>query len=139
MWLKNIKFLTILCNIITFYGGLLLPVLTPSPTVTDFVQHKSKQLAFFVRGFLGLKIPYSEVDLFFWDTMEEWSQIKKGKQLPYENTEHVFWHVLHQVHYWPQKTLLEDPYLRGELETCLDCLESQGAYPLPLDCIGIRP
>jgi hypothetical protein len=108
-------------------------------TVSYFVQRKSKQLAYFVRGFLQHKIPYSELDLFFWDTMEEWTQIKKGKHLPYEKTEQVFWHVLHQVHYWPVRTLIEDTYLRGELETCLDCLESEGNYPLPLDCIGIRP
>jgi hypothetical protein len=108
-------------------------------TVKKFVPHKSKQLAYFVRGFLQHKIPYSELDLFFWDTMEEWAQIKKGKHLPYEKTEQVFWHVLHQVHYWPQSKLIEDPYLRGELETCLNCLESEGNYPLPLDCIGIRP
>jgi hypothetical protein len=108
-------------------------------TVSIFVQHKSQQLIYFVRGFLQNKISYPELDLFFWDTMEEWSQIKKGKNLPYEKTEQVFWHVLHQVHYWPQSTLIEDLYLRGELETCLDCLESEGKYPLPLDCIGIRP
>ncbi len=108
-------------------------------TVSNFVHRKSKQLAYFVRGFLQNKIPYSELDLFFWDTMEEWTQIKKGKHLPYENTEHVFWHLLHQVHYWPKRALTEDLYLRGELETCLDCLESEGNYPMPLDCIGIRP
>jgi len=108
-------------------------------TVSNFVKHKSQQLTYFVRNFLQKKIPYSELDLFFWDTMEEWAQIEKVENLPYEKTEQVFWHVLHQVHYWPQNTLLEDPYLRGELETCLDCLESKGNYPLPLDCIGIRP
>ena len=108
-------------------------------TVRSFVKNKSKQLAYYVRFFLQHKIPYSELDLFFWDTMEEWVQVKKGKHLPYEKTEQVFWHVLHQIHYWPQRKLIEDPYLRGELETCLDCLESEGVYPLPLDCIGIRP
>lgn len=107
--------------------------------VSQFIQSKSKQLTFFVRGFLQLKIPYTELDLFFWDTMEEWAQIKKGKQLPYDKREQVFWHLLHQIHYWPKSTLREDPYLRGELESCLDCLESDGDYPLPLDCIGIRP
>lgn len=108
-------------------------------TVSHFVQNKSKQLAYYVRHFLQLKMPYSELDLFFWDTMEEWAHVEKGKHLPYEKTEQVFWHVLHQIHYWPALTLIEDPYLRGELETCLDCLESGGNYPLPLDCIGIRP
>jgi hypothetical protein len=111
----------------------------PVPNISYFVKQKSQQLAFFVRGFLREKIPYSELNLFFWDTMEEWAQIKKGKHVPYEGTEQVFWHVLHQVHYWPQNTLQNDLYLRGEIETCLDCLESDGAYPLPIDCIGIRP
>ena len=108
-------------------------------TVSNFVNHKSRQLVYFTRGFLQKRIPYSELNLFFWDTMEEWYQVKKGKHLPYEKTEQVFWHVLHQVHYWPQTTLIEDPYLRGELETCLVCLESEENYSLPLDCIGIRP
>jgi hypothetical protein len=108
-------------------------------TVSIFVHHKSKQLIYFVRGFLQSKIPYSELDYFFWDTMEEWAQVKRGKQLPYEKTEQIFWHVLHQVHYWPKDTLRNDPYLRGELETCLNCLECEGSYPLPVDCIGIRP
>nr|WP_268820329.1 hypothetical protein [Paraglaciecola sp. G1-23] len=96
-------------------------------------------MAFYVRGFLQKQIPYSEVDLFFWDTMEEWAQIKSGKLQPYERTEQVFWHVLHQVHYWPQNTLQEDPVLREELEICLNFLEGEERYPLPLDCIGIRP
>lgn len=53
-------------------------------TVRSFVKNKSKQLAYYVRFFLQHKIPYSELDLFFWDTMEEWVQVKKGKHLPYE-------------------------------------------------------
>ncbi|WP_199271687.1 hypothetical protein [Paraglaciecola sp. L3A3] len=108
-------------------------------TVDRFIQRKSKQLAFYVRGFLQNQITYSELDLFFWDTMEEWTQIKSGKQTPYERIEQVFWHVLHQVHYWPQKTLLEDEYLREELEMCLTFLEGKSEYLLPIDCIGIRP
>ncbi|MGJ8679383.1 hypothetical protein [Paraglaciecola sp.] len=109
------------------------------PTVTHFVKRKSQQLAFYVRGFLQKKIAYSELDLFFWDTMEEWAQVKSGKQQPYERTEQVFWHVLHQVHYWPKNTLQEDLVLREELEICLNFLEGEEQYPLPLDCIGIRP
>ena len=108
-------------------------------TVERFINSKSSQLAFFVRAFLDGRIPYSEVELYFWDTMEEWLQIKNGKQHPCAHKEIVFWHLLHQVHYWPEKTLQQDVYLRGELKTCLDYLESEEQYPLPLDCIGIRP
>lgn len=90
-------------------------------------------------GFLENSIPYTELDLFFWDTMEEWSLIKSGKQQPYERIEQVFWHVLHQIHYWPPKTLKQDSILRQELEMCIDFLEGDQAFPLPLDCIGIRP
>ncbi|MBL4631661.1 MAG: hypothetical protein JKY14_11060 [Paraglaciecola sp.] len=65
--------------------------------------------------------------------MEEWVQVKKGRQLPTEKTEQMFWHVLHQVHYWPQRTLMEDPYLRGKIQVCLDYLENEckGNYTLP--------
>lgn len=108
-------------------------------TVQKFINAKASQLAFFIRAFMNRRIPYSEVDLYFWDTMEDWSQVKTGKHLPCGQREIVFWHLLHQIHYWPEQTLLNDLYLRGELDACLDYLESESPYPLPLDCIGIRP
>jgi len=105
--------------------------------VQNFIDKKSKQLAYFVRGFWAGKIPYSEVDLFFWDTMEEWEPIKSDESDPYSQKEIVFWHLLHQLHFWSEKKLHQDTYLRTELDTCLDYLEGEGRYPL--DCIGIRP
>ena len=108
-------------------------------TVQKFINTKSSQLAFFIRAFLNRRISYSEVALYFWDTMEEWSQLRTGNHLPCGHREIVFWHLLHQVHYWPEQTLLNDLYLRGQLNACLDYLESERPYPLPLDCIGIRP
>ena len=108
-------------------------------TVQKFIKVKAFQLTFFIRAFLNRRIPYSEVNLYFWDTMEEWSQVNIGKHLPCGHREIVFWHLLYQVHYWPEQTLLNDFYLRGELNACLDYLESESSYPLPLDCIGIRP
>ena len=109
------------------------------PTVEKFVDRKAKQLAFYVKAYLDHQINYAEVDLFFWDTMEEWAQIEQGKQLPYSKNEKVFWHLMHQIHFWPQQSLLHDSYLRGELETCVDFLQGAGQYPFPIDCIGIRP
>ena len=108
-------------------------------TIQKFISCKSTQLAFFIRAFLSERIHYSELDLYFWDTMEEWSQIKNDQQIPCGQREIVFWHLLHQVHYWPAQTLLTDKYLREELNTCLDYLECDEKYPMPLDCIGIRP
>lgn len=105
--------------------------------VLNFIQRKSSQLPFYIRGFWDKKIPHSELDLFFWDTLEEWAQITDREGEPYSQRERVFWHLLHQVHYWPEQKLMSDPYLRSELVTCLDYLEGEGEYPL--DCVGIRP
>ncbi|WJG08964.1 hypothetical protein [Aliiglaciecola sp. LCG003] len=105
--------------------------------IQNFINLKSKQLAYFVRAYWSNRIPYLEVDLYFWDTLEEWTTIKKTDHEPYSQKERVFWHLLHQLHFWPEHKLLKDPYLRDELETCLEYLEGAGQYPL--DCVGIRP
>jgi hypothetical protein len=102
-----------------------------------FIDEKSKQLAFFIRGFWEYRIPHREIELYFWDTLEEWTQVKSSDQEPYSQKERVFWHLLHQFHFWPEQKLISDPYLRSELATCLDYLEGAGQYPL--DCVGIRP
>nr|WP_241264241.1 hypothetical protein [Bowmanella dokdonensis] len=94
-------------------------------------------MAFFVRAFWDRKIPYREVDLYFWDTMEEWTQVQDRNTQPCTQKERVFWHMLHQLHFWPEHKLLEDPYLRSELKTCLEYLEGDGHCPL--DCVGVRP
>ncbi|MDF2179002.1 hypothetical protein P2G88_12145 [Aliiglaciecola sp. CAU 1673] len=106
-------------------------------TVQSFINRKAKQLAFFVRAFWEQKIPYREMDLYFWDTMEEWNQLAARHDEPFSQKERVFWHLLHQVHFWPESHLREDPYLRTELTTCLEYLEGDGQYPL--DCVGVRP
>nr|WP_232848369.1 hypothetical protein [Bowmanella yangjiangensis] len=106
-------------------------------TVQGFINRKAKQLAYFVRAFWDKRIPYQEVDLYFWDTMEEWHQMQNRNDQPFSAKERVFWHLLHQVHFWSEQKLLEDPFLRSELQTCLDYLEGDGQYPL--DCVGVRP
>ncbi|MFT4993304.1 MAG: hypothetical protein ACI965_000322 [Paraglaciecola sp.] len=108
-------------------------------TIQYFINAKASQLTYFIRAFLNRRIAYSEMELYFWDTMEEWSQVKIGKHLPCGQREIVFWHLLYQMHYWPEQTLLNDLYLRSQLNTCLEYLESEHPYPLPLDCIGMRP
>ncbi len=106
-------------------------------TVTSFVNRKALQLVFFIRGFWDNRIPYTEMNLYFWDTLEEWAQVEEGKSAPCSREEQVFWHLLHQIHFWPEQKLLLDDELRAELNICMDFLEGQGHYPF--DCIGIRP
>ncbi|WP_416351162.1 hypothetical protein [Alteromonas sp. 14N.309.X.WAT.G.H12] len=103
----------------------------------SFVDTKAAQLCFFLRGFWQESVPYSELDIFFWDTLEEWSQINYTFDQPYTSKERVFWHVLHQLHYWSEGKLKHDPSLITELTTCLTFLEGGGVYPS--DCVGIRP
>lgn len=105
--------------------------------VKTFIDNKTKQLVFFVKGFWSRQIPHAEVELFFWDTLEEWAQVEARENEPITQKERVFWHMLHQMHYWSETKLMQDPFLRSELTTCLDYLEGEGSYPL--DCIGIRP
>ena len=112
--------------------------MTPSKVnINNFIDNKAKQLTYFVRGYWDLRIPYREIDLYFWDTMEEWTQVKAANDEPYSQKERVFWHLLHQLHFWPEQKLLKDPYLHSELIGCVEYLEGEGNYPL--DCVGIRP
>ena len=106
-------------------------------TVESFIDVKSNQLAYYVRAFWDERIPYAEVNLYFWDTMEEWVQIETHSHEPESQKERVFWHLLHQLHFWSEAKLREDPYLRLELLTCVKFLE--GAQVCPLDCVGVRP
>lgn len=105
--------------------------------VEQFITRKAPQLAYYLRAFWARRIPYAEVDLYFWDTMEEWTQINACSHEPSSQKERVFWHLLHQLHFWDEKKLLEDPYLHSELEVCVDFLE--GASQVPFDCVGVRP
>jgi len=105
--------------------------------VQEFVDSKAKQLCFYLRAFWQNELPIDELELFFWDCMEEWGQIDYTLTQPYTQKERVFWHLLHQVHYWGEEKLKHDQYLVDELTNCTKYLE--GAGRCPLDCVGIRP
>lgn len=105
--------------------------------VKQFIDGKAEQLVYFLRAYWDKIIPIEELELYFWDTLEEWAQLSVAETHPYTEKERVFWHVMHQTHYWPPKTLLVDPYLRCELQACLNYLEDEGHCPV--DCVGIRP
>jgi len=104
--------------------------------VPSFIDRKAKQLSFYVNAFWRGELPHNELQLFFWDTLEEWAQVNDRSQ-PYSQKERVFWHVLHQLHYWPESKLATDSFLHEELSSCLQYLDGRGLCPF--DCIGIRP
>jgi hypothetical protein len=108
-------------------------------SVQGFVNIKTQQLAYFVRGFWNERILYHELDLYFWDTLEEWSQVSQGKNQPCSQRERVFWYLLHQLHFWPENSLLNDPEVRCDLNSCVTYLERRQAYPLPQNYVGARP
>ncbi|GAC26574.1 MAG: hypothetical protein CL579_12815 [Alteromonadaceae bacterium] len=71
--------------------------------------------------------------------MEEWSQVSHLADHPCSQQERVFWYVLHQLHFWPEKTLREDSNLRNDLDLCVNFLESEDEYPFPYEYLGSRP
>ncbi|WP_408609409.1 hypothetical protein [Alteromonas pelagimontana] len=105
--------------------------------VTSFIDTKSKQLCYYLHAFWDEKLAFREIEIFFWDTLEEWSQVEYNLTLPYTQQERVFWHLLHQLHYWPEEKLRSDTFLVEELTNCISFLEGKGICPF--DCIGIRP
>jgi len=106
-------------------------------TVQYFVDSKAKQLCFYLKAFWLGELPLEELELFFWDSMEEWGQIDYTLTQPYTPKERVFWHLLHQAHFWSEEKLKYDQYLVEELSNCVAFLEGKGMRPF--DCVGIRP
>lgn len=106
-------------------------------TPNTFVDSKACQLAFYIKAYLSHRIPYNEIDLYLWDTLEEWAQVSINKEEPYTTKERVFWHLMHQISFWSEAMLEHDNYIRGELTNCANFLEGVGRFPN--DCIGIRP
>lgn len=105
--------------------------------VNQFIELKSKQLAYYVRAFLARSIDYAELDMFMWDTLEEWGQVTISRNEAYSEKERVFWHLMHQLSFWPKDTLLTDTLLFNELNICTNFISDDGCFPM--DCIGIRP
>jgi hypothetical protein len=105
--------------------------------VNNFINEKSQQLCYYLRGYWGSLIAYTELELFFWDVLEEWSQVDYDLGQPYSNQERVFWHLLHQIHSWDAQTLMYDDNAITGLQQCIRYLEGTGRCPI--DCVGIRP
>ena len=110
----------------------------PYRPIEQFVAHKSKQLCFYLNAFWLADLPHQELQFYFWDTLEEWSLINASPVLPYSHKERVFWHIMYQIHFWPEYDLHHNICLCDELRSCLHFLADE-AQIYPFDCIGVRP
>ncbi len=102
-----------------------------------FLEHKSKQLVFYLARYLRGQLPHREMHLFVWDTLEEWAQLKINSKTPQSFREMVFWHLLYQLELCSETELKTDRRLRRELHQCKGYL--LGKTPVPADFVGVRP
>ncbi|EGM70909.1 MULTISPECIES: hypothetical protein [Shewanella] len=105
-------------------------------TVVEFIDNKAPQLALYGKAFLSDELDFHEVQLYLWDTLEEWQQLVPTGEAQTE-TEKVFWHVLHSFNKWPDWMIRGNHYLRKHIDDCCDFLSLGGR--MPAGCIGIRP
>ncbi|ABM26167.1 MULTISPECIES: hypothetical protein [Shewanella] len=105
-------------------------------TATDFIDNKAPQLAVYGKAFLSDELEFHEVQLYLWDTLEEWQLLNPTGDAQTE-TEKVFWHLLHSFNTWPGSTLRGNQYLRKQIHDCCNFLSLGGR--MPNGCIGIRP
>ncbi len=120
---------TILMPLLTFGHALL--------QVQSFIDKKSSQFVFYIRGFWRDHIPYKELEMFLWDTLEEWSELKHTQSQLYTHKERIFWHLFHETQFVSATTLKTDKILKEEVAFCLEYLENEKAFPL--DVVGMRP
>ncbi|WP_372627082.1 hypothetical protein [Arsukibacterium sp.] len=102
-----------------------------------FIELKSQQLVYYVSRFLRGRLAHSELHLFIWDTLEEWSQLDLLAGTPGSMRERAFWHLMHQLEYWPAHSLQHNRQLRRRIQDCMCFLRGKGQCPL--DCVGVRP
>ena len=105
--------------------------------IARFVSVKAKQLIYYVKGFWNGDIPYNEINLFIWDTLEEWKQLEHPSKSPVSDREQVFWHIVFQFHAGTARVLKNNLSLKHEMAVCIDFLENGGLKPFY--CVGIRP
>jgi len=105
-------------------------------TITEFIDNKAPQLAVYGKAFLSDALDFQEVQLYLWDTLEEWQQLIPASEAQTE-TETVFWHLLYSFNKWPDWMIRGNHYLYQQLDACCDFLSLGGQ--MPSGCIGIRP
>jgi len=105
-------------------------------TTAEFIDNKAPQLAIYGKAFLSNTLDFKEVQLYLWDTLEEWQQLAPSDEALSE-TEKVFWHLLYSFNQWPDWMIRGNQYLRQQLDDCCNFLSMGGK--VPSGCIGLRP
>ncbi|MEI6858933.1 MAG: hypothetical protein V5788_03960 [Shewanella sp.] len=105
-------------------------------TPNEFIDNKAPQLAQYGKAFLRDQLDFNEVQLYLWDTLEEWQQFNHQGDAQ-TDTERVFWHLLYTFDKWPDWMLRGNQYLRKQVDECCDYLDFGGK--MPKNCIGTRP
>ena len=108
----------------------------PVSRVHDFVESKSAATSFYIENMLAGLLPFSELEIFLWDTLEEWNQLDIDSHYVSEQ-EQVLWHLFHIIKRWPESTLRSNVFLRQQLTQGALFLKQQG--PMLVSCNGIRP
>ncbi len=108
-------------------------------TPNDFIDNKAPQLALYGKAFLNDQLEFNEIQLYLWDTLEEWQQFNhQGEtQTDIRDVEKVFWHLLHAFDRWPDWMLRGNQFLRKQIGDCCEFLSFNG--PCPSGCVGHRP
>ncbi|QTH63473.1 hypothetical protein J1N51_12160 [Psychrosphaera ytuae] len=101
-----------------------------------FIHNKANQLSHYAHALLDGEIQDTEVDLYCWDTLEEWSQLN-AKNAPLTKLEQAFWYLLHQITFWSSTEIRTSEKLQNEMASCISYLQGYGRYPE--FCSGIRP
>jgi len=103
-----------------------------------FISQKARQFAYFINQVLTNSVPFSEVQLFAWDILEEWNRIDIDESCRVAPYERVFWHAFYVIQSTDEEMLDTDQSLRAELTECCLYLE-QKTNVAPANCVGVRP
>lgn len=98
------------------------------PSAVRFIEEKAPQLSFYAEALVWGNLPESEVDLYFWDILEEWSQVTHDNYRM-SLKESTFWHLFHQLLYHNYHDIRGCAKLRAELDLCIEYLNGDGTFP----------
>jgi len=101
-----------------------------------FIDSKAPQLAQYGRAFLSDQLEYREIQLYLWDTLEEWQQLNPQGEAQ-SDVERVFWYLMHSFDRWPDWVIRGNQFLRRQIQDCCEYLSIGGQ--LPSGCHGVRP
>ncbi|MCE9677955.1 hypothetical protein LZP69_01940 [Shewanella sp. AS1] len=109
-------------------------------TPNEFIDNKASQLALYGKAFLNDQVEFHEIQLYLWDTLEEWqafTHLGDAQNDTESEVEKVFWHLLQAFDRWPDWVIRGNQFLRKQIDDCCDYLSIGGPYPAC--CNGCRP